>query len=619
MLTFSEATTFNEEEGFTLKSDGCSIPVMNPYERSIKKVIRYPLNLSPCPNSLHPLLGNNQTHIWVKQENFRYYRIKNESDFECCYKSFYRPFSFSNFRRTDDRVQYLGCVMFQNIIAGNNEFVKVMCYNKHRFIYDQFFTFTPKKPFTVHRDNPFAIPKDKPTYNVIILGLSSMSRLNFQRTMPHTYNLLKDLGSIELLGYHTAAESTYKNIIPIITGMNDKELNLTCWPNGQPLFDSCPFIWERFKDVGFYTALLEDTAKSGMFNSGMLGFSGTPTDYYLHPFVYEAEKISNPKQKYTQARRFKKAMLHHTKATSNAGMCMGNKYSYRLILEYVESLTNVLKSSKLFGLFWESSMSVGLNAPMAMDHGYETLIKKLSDTGYLKETVLIVMSDHGTNFGYIKKTKQGRLEERLPLVSILMPPSFREKHSLAFENILANSRKLTTAFDLHETLIDLVDLEAVTDQEISHRASDTLIYERGMSLFLPLPSNRTCENAGIESQWCACHKSKTLTAKTKMVKEGTAFLVKHLNGLVKSYPQCTHLYLDKTIEAKEMWPSYRKETEWRDFRIHVKLKPGDGEYEGMLRRNGRVWSLLAPVRLLNDSDQDHCMHDEILKQYCHCR
>lgn len=625
MLTLSKATTFDTDDGFTLKSDGCSIPVMNPFEISINKFVNFPSNLTSCPNNLHPLLGNNQTHIWIKPHSFRHYRINNQSHFNCCYKSFHRPLTFSNIRRADDRIQYLGCIMFQNSIEANNEFVKVTCYNKNRFIYNQFFVFTPKKPFTNNRNNPFTISNETGAYNVIILGLSAMSRLNFHRTMPHTYELLTNLGSIELLGYHTTAENTYKNIIPLLTGMNNREINLTCWPNGRPLFDSCPFIWERFKDVGFYTALLEDTARSGMFNSGMFGFSGTPTDYYLHPFVREAENLMRPFETNNNNRRFRKPMrLHHkTAAKDGTGICMGNKHSFRLILEYIDSLTNLLNTSKLFGLFWESSMSVDPNAPMAMDHGYETLIKKLNNTGYLNKTILLVMSDHGTNFGNIHKTKQGRLEERLPLVSVLMPPSFRDKHRLAYENIKRNSKQITTAFDLHETLIDLVNLESVTDPEIHQRMSDTLIYERGRSLFLPLPNKRTCENAGIKSQWCACHKTYKLNIKSKLVKEASIFIVKHLNRMIEPYRQCKRLNLDMIIEAEEMLPIYKNETEWQDIRVLVKLKPGAEDFEAMLRRDGKGWSLTATIRRLNEHSsqisQDHCMHDTYLKPYCHCR
>lgn len=68
------------------------------------------------------------------------------------------------------------------------------------------------------------------------------------------------------------------------------------------------------------------------------------------------------------------------------------------------------------------------------------------------------MSDHGIRWGDIRKTYQGQMEERLPFVIITLPKWLKETYPVAAANLKKNVRRLTTPFDLHETLKDLLDV-----------------------------------------------------------------------------------------------------------------------------------------------------------------
>ena len=52
------------------------------------------------------------------------------------------------------------------------------------------------------------------------------------------------------------------------------------------------------------------------------------------------------------------------------------------------------------------------------------LLKGFKAKGYLENTLLIVMGDHGIRFGAVRRLVQGKLEERLPLYSMVVPPGF---------------------------------------------------------------------------------------------------------------------------------------------------------------------------------------------------
>lgn len=93
-------------------------------------------------------------------------------------------------------------------------------------------------------------------------------------------------------------------------------------------------------------------------------------------------------------------------------------------------------------------------------------LKSLRSNGLLERTILIVMSDHGNRFAEVRNTLQGKLEERLPFFSFSFPDAFKNKYADAYAQFKRNVDRLTTPFDIHETLIELIGeyLLAVTDK-----------------------------------------------------------------------------------------------------------------------------------------------------------
>lgn len=94
--------------------------------------------------------------------------------------------------------------------------------------------------------------ENKNKYNVIIIGLDAVSRLNFHRQMPKTIDYLQNLGAIEYHGYNKVADNTFPNLIPILSGMNVEELTNSCWPSEKDYFDNCTkyFVWSKFQKIG---------------------------------------------------------------------------------------------------------------------------------------------------------------------------------------------------------------------------------------------------------------------------------------------------------------------------------------------------------------------------------
>jgi hypothetical protein len=133
-----------------------------------------------------------------------------------------------------------------------------------------------------------------------------------------------------------------------------------------------------------------------------------------------------------------------------------------------------------------------------VDKDLEEFIKYL-DTHFSHNTIVILMGDHGPRYGAYRQTLHGKLEERTPVLWMLVPPSLSTKFPDLGKNLETNQRRLVTAFDIHETLKDIMSL---------HQSSDAAPFSvqenRGMSILRPIPKNRTCEDAGIAAHWCAC-------------------------------------------------------------------------------------------------------------------
>lgn len=86
-----------------------------------------------------------------------------------------------------------------------------------------------------------------------------------------------------------------------------------------------------------------------------------------------------------------------------------------------------------------------------------------------------------------------------------MPRTFQEKYPNEMRNLRLNSRKLTTPFDIHETLKHLLNFEPASEPTTPNPfKKSTEPMPRGISLLKYISPNRSCDDAQIEAHWCSC-------------------------------------------------------------------------------------------------------------------
>ncbi|XP_025079252.1 LOW QUALITY PROTEIN: uncharacterized protein LOC112555193 [Pomacea canaliculata] len=364
--------------------------------------------------------------------------------------------------------------------------------------------------------------------NVFMFGFDSMSRMSWIRLLPRTRKyFLETLGGLELEGYNIVGDGTTAALLPILTGHHEEELPEARrgMPGAQPV-DGHPWVWKEFKRHGYVTAYAEDMANVGTFQYRMLGFKEQPTDHYMRPFYEAEEKIYGIYYPY----------------------CLGSTPRHLNFMHWFEELFATYTRHPKFFFGFHSELSHNSNfLVQALDEDLVLFLDRLEKSGHLNSTLLILMADHGARFSYIRATTQGKLEERLPYFALRFPPWVKQLHPQLIRNLEINTRRLTTPFDIHETLMEVLTYSGSGLGDISKRA---------ISLFKEIPKHRSCSHAGVTPHWCACLKWDTLK-----LSDSTVLSVKSAINEINSYTKsnrktCAMLRLKKITSVARYLPTY---------------------------------------------------------------
>ncbi|PVD18510.1 hypothetical protein C0Q70_21059 [Pomacea canaliculata] len=356
-----------------------------------------------------------------------------------------------------------------------------------------------------------------------------MSRMSWIRLLPRSRAyFLNKLGGIELEGYNIVGDGTPAALLPILTGFHEEELPEARrgMPNARPV-DGHPWVWKEFESHGYVTAYAEDMPGLGAFHYRMLGFKEQPADHNMRLFFLAAQKM-------------------FSKSASN---CLGSTPRHRIFMRWFEDLFATYTSHPKFFFGFHGEMSHDDNNPIqTIDEDLMLFLERLDKSGHLNSTLLILMADHGARFSYMRATKQGKLEERMPYFSFRFPPWVKQVHPQLIRNMEINTKRLTTPFDIHETLLEVLTYSGSGLGDISKRA---------ISLFKEIPKHRSCNHAGVTPHWCACLKWDTLNKTDFIVLSAVKSTVSVINSYTKSNRKtCALLRLKNITSAVRYVPTY---------------------------------------------------------------
>ncbi|XP_062621920.1 uncharacterized protein LOC134283484 [Saccostrea cucullata] len=580
----------------------CKIPKLDVYNPGIRyKIGEIELK---CKNKASFTFENGHR----LEINWTAVRLSNVSSTfsSCTYQPIIRPVSVPNhnfFQYGPESAQFYLSV---NI---SDEFIRVKCFDKtNTVIYTNFHQFVFQKPdverrcnkaFKEHSGNP-AI---KEKLNVILLGTDSISRLQSVRSLKRTRAYLHEvLEAFELTMYNKIGDNTFPNIAALTLGKFVEEIPYNESYRHVP-FDKHNFIWKQFSAKGYRSLYIED--RSGTFDYMMAGFHSYPSDYYN--------------------RHFFMAMKEEKSVWNTDDLCMMDRLETGMVLDYAAKFVRLQQNSPYFAFSFATTLTHDefYHAQYA-DLPLLNFIRELHEDQLLNNTLLIVFSDHGIRIGNYRNTYEGMMEERLPMMHLVFPKWFKEKYPLYSKNLKLNTKRLTTPFDIYETLRDVLNFDDKIFQRKGYK-------NRGISLFREIPKERTCKDAGIAPHWCTCVEHTVVNTSDNTIIFLSDFLVRSLNRKLSNVQdKCEVLALEEIRHASKVQISEsvletrkRKVKPQAHYQIKIKTKPGGALFEATIFYDERFHfrRLDGDISRINKyGNQASCISENHeLEKYCLCR
>ncbi|KAK4475037.1 hypothetical protein MN116_002133 [Schistosoma mekongi] len=462
-------------------------------------------------------------------------------------------------------------------------------------------------------------------FNVLLLGIDSMSRLSAYRYLIKTIQFLQTINNSAVIMnlYNVIGDGTTVNLLGLLTGQLEIELpesrkshihmmskdNLILNNNdNHTVLDDYPWIWKEFSEYSDYvTHYIEDTPKWGTFQHRLCGFGSfnSPTTSYGRPCLIAA----------SQEERYTEKILG----------CTMSRYTHQVLLESLTEffttysdkprfsltfLSELIHENPAYGKLIDEDLVKLIQRIYYEDQMFNNRIPgKFSYSDYpFANTLVILFSDHGPRMGDARLSVQGRLEERLPFMSIIAPKQLQEKWSSKWFNVQSNQNRLITLFDIHATLRDLL----INQLKIKNVNNEKLqkIYlnwqnnpSHGLSLFHRIPLNRNCNDAFISSHWCVCLNWIKLddddNNSNEFILKSTNAIIKKINEMIIKYKpystkngECSMitLYKIKSVE-QAILP--------QDTVRFIRSQDEDGRIPMFQEKHSSTWSPLDWIKQFN--------------------
>jgi hypothetical protein len=219
-----------------------------------------------------------------------------------------------------------------------------------------------------------------------------------------------------------------------------------------------------YERQGYMTLYAEDDPSVSAFNLRLRGFSKSPTHHYMRPFWLS---------------------LEHENERDEPGRCSKSESMVNHTLKYIKSFFDAYPTSRKFAFGFHSYLAhAHPNNLCLAEDDLMWFLREFVDNGYLKDTMLVIMGDHGSRNGEYRESIQGKMEERLPWFSISLPSHFHKTYPDLTANLRSNQAIITSSFDVHATLRHILTYPSSPSEEQTRSLFDTLL------------RNRTCKDAG---------------------------------------------------------------------------------------------------------------------------
>ncbi|KAK0053385.1 hypothetical protein Bpfe_017083 [Biomphalaria pfeifferi] len=287
------------------------------------------------------------------------------------------------------------------------------------------------------------------------------------------------------------------------------------------------------------------------------------------------------------------------------------------------------------GTFYQLSHRENNKLSQMDDDLYEHL-KRLHVEKHLDKVILIMLADHGARFSKVRATAQGKQEERMPYFGIRFPELFHKKYPQILQNVKNNSKRLTTPFDVHETLHEIINFTGTEKVNIGNR---------GVSLFKAIPEERNCKWAQIDPYWCSCMEWIEMRPDDPVLKHVVDMILSTFNNYTEPYKSECAVLKVKTTKSASVLKVYDAVLKYKGdggrgrfgrmddttqhskllYQVNLVTEPGDGLFETTstyhLKDNRMELNKKDISRTNAYGNTSHCveMKDSFLRPFCYCK
>ncbi|XP_051171898.1 uncharacterized protein LOC127288466 isoform X2 [Leptopilina boulardi] len=606
-------------DGYLIWNSKCHMQSKTPYDNSILKFIKKEVyeNCSNLPLLTSIIQDENGRNILILKTN----ESEHFKNLNCCWSPIVRPIPKEpkSKGKFDSVITVENCIHFNNSVVVPNE-VDILMVTCNEEKYNTKLKNQKRNNVTIYKNvhsiinvekvlnrlnnsQNVNVSKGRKRLSVLLLGIDNVSRLNFNRNLPKTVDYLDEKGWLLMKGYNKMGENTFPNLMAILTGQGEEDACKKCNPTVPFGLDNCPMLWYNFKNAGYVTAYAEDEADWSTFNYLKVGFVNPPTDYYLRPYIVATEKLLKTRRRFINY------------------YCTGPELAAERILNFAEDFAIRFKDHSYFGFFWTNSITHNsLTSLSILDSQIHSRLKHLEQKDVMNDTIIIFLSDHGLRFGEFRNTFMGWYEDRLPFFYIWLPQWFRDDNPEVYEALTINQNRLTSPFDLYETLRDIVIRGG-------GNAGPSTGCPKCQSLFKEVPMERGCEDAGISTHWCACSVFEKKSDNSNQISlQGAYKVIDYIENIVKNYKTitaerlCSKFKLKKILRFFEVPNKNTNSTSSRDYYYILQLSPGDVKFEvtvHYLGFNNYIINDKEISRIDSYKESAKCLNYGE-KKFCHC-
>ena len=170
-------------------------------------------------------------------------------------------------------------------------------------------------------------------------------------------------------------------------------------------------------------------------------------------------------------------------------------YNFEYILQFLE---NYKSERKFFRISFEDGHEGTTEVIKYIDNSFSSFLLKILNNYFDDKTAFFIFSDHGAHIPGpfdILFYEEKIMEKYLGLLLIILPNIGTYNNS----NILFNQQQFITVYDIHDTLLDMININKTQYKNMEQK--------KGQSLFLKIKEReRSCQNypKEITDNFCFC-------------------------------------------------------------------------------------------------------------------